>query len=55
MIPRESWAVHVEGGYYDAFVIWESLIIKELLDFENPTYRVLSVKPRDIEFHVKSW
>jgi hypothetical protein len=48
--PGQSFTVHVESGDTQALVFRSEVIIKELVDFEDPTKWVGAVETRDIKF-----
>lgn len=52
--PAQRRALHVEGGHGETLRIGDSLVVKELLDFKNPTEGVLSVEPGHLKLHMRT-
>ncbi|PNX65940.1 hypothetical protein L195_g062844, partial [Trifolium pratense] len=47
--PRQSITVHIEGRNTQALLIRSQVIIKKLVDLEDPTHRIGTIKSGNIQ------
>lgn len=50
--PAQRRALHVKRGHGETLRIGDTLIVKELLDFKNPSERVLSIESGHLKLHI---